>query len=428
MSVDPTRMCELLVGLEGMAVLAVEERGEGLLVRVESEARPVGCPSCGSRAQVKDRPVVELGDLPSFGRPVVLAWHKRRWCCPDGDCPAGSWTETNPQVAAPRCQLTRRAGLWACEQVGRWGRAVSSVAAELGCSWWAAMSAVTVYGTPLVDDPARIAGVEMLGVDETSFLKATPTAPTRWVSAAVDVGRRRAIDLLEGRNAEDLDQWLEARPDAWKAAITVTVADLHEPFRAAFARHVGHATQVADPFHVVAVGTRAVDAVRRRVQQETLGHRGRKGDPLYRARKLLTLAVERLDVAGKARLRGLLAAGDPHREIYDTWIAKECLRDLYTLGDDPELAARWLDSLVDDLADSAIAELHGMARTLKRWRDQILAWHTTGASNGPAEAINLLIKKIKRVGHGFRKFANYRLRVLLYTGGCDWSLLGQVPR
>jgi hypothetical protein len=53
------------------------------------------------------------------------------------------------------------------------------VAEELGCSWWAVMSAVTVYSTPLVEDPARAEGVDLLGVDETSFLKATPTAATR---------------------------------------------------------------------------------------------------------------------------------------------------------------------------------------------------------------------------------------------------------
>ncbi len=91
----------------------------------------------------------------------------------------------------------------------------------------------------------------------------------------------------------------------------------------------------------------------------------------------------------------------------------------------PALAADWLDQLTGDLSDSPVLELRGMARTLRRWRTQILAWHTTGASNGPAEAVNMLIKKIKRVGHGFRKFSNYRLRVLLYTGGCNWSLLGQ---
>jgi hypothetical protein len=41
---------------------------------------------------------------------------------------------------------------------------------------------------------------------------------------------------------------------------------------------------------------------------------------------------------------------------------------------------------------------------------------TAGCSNGPTEAINLLIKKVKRVGHGFRNFANYRLRLLLHCG------------
>jgi transposase len=425
MTFDAMRACELLVGLDDMTVLAVEEADDALIVLVESTARVVGCAACGTRATVKDRPEVAFGDLACFGRPTTLVWRKVRWSCREADCPVGSWTETNPQVAASRCGLTRRAGLWACRQVGYYARAVSRVAEELACSWSAVMSAVTVYGTSLVDDPARVTGVELLGVDETSFLKATPTSTTRWVSAAVDVGRHRVIDVFEGRNATDLDAWLEARPDAWKAQITVTVADLHEPFRAAFGRHLGHATQVADPFHVVAVGTRAVDAVRRRVQNETLGHRGRKPDPLYRARKLLTLAAERLDPAGEARLRGLLRAGDPGRELYDTWTAKECLRDLYTLAGDPTLAALWLDRLVEDLSDSPIPELGGMARTLRRWRNQILAWHTTGASNGPAEALNLLIKKIKRVGHGFRRFANYRLRVLLYTGACDWTLLGQ---
>ena len=45
----------------------------------------------------------------------------------------------------------------------------------------------------------------------------------------------------------------------------------------------------------------------------------------------------------------------------------------------------------------------------------------TGRSNGPTEGINLLIKKIKRVGHGFRNFANYRLRLLLHCGAVKWQ-------
>ncbi len=424
MSVDPTRMCELLVGLHDVHVLSVVENEGRLTVVIEQPQRLTACRSCGSLATVKDRDRLELGDLPAFGQPVSLVWVKRRWSCPAALCPTGSWTEQDPRIAASRCRLTRRAGLWATRQVGEQGRAISAVAGEISVGWHAVQSALEVYGTPLIEDPARTADVSMIGVDETGFLKAKPQASTRFVSAVVDIARPRVLDLFEGRHAPQLDRWLTDQSDTWKAGIEVTVCDLHEPFRRALRKHFPDAITVADPFHVVGVATRALDKVRRRVQNETLGHRGRTADPLYRARKLLTKAAERLDDQGTAKLRGLLAAGDPDGHVHAAWLAKECLRDLYTLAADPDVAAAWLDGLIEDCATANPPELRSMGGTLKRWRDQILNWHITGASNGPTEALNLLIKKIKRVGHGFRNFHNYRLRVLLYTGGCNWNLLG----
>ncbi|MCP3993380.1 MAG: transposase [Actinomycetia bacterium] len=64
-----------------------------------------------------------------------------------------------------------------------------------------------------------------------------------------------------------------------------------------------------------------LDECRRRVQQQILGHRGHKADPLFRARRLLTIAHERLDPAGDEKLRGLLAAGDPKGEVAYAWHA-----------------------------------------------------------------------------------------------------------
>ena len=59
----------------------------------------------------------------------------------------------------------------------------------------------------------------------------------------------------------------------------------------------------------------------------------------------------------------------------------------------------------------------GRHQASRRWEAEILAWHATGGCyNGPTEAINLLVKKVKRVGHGFRNFDNYRLRLLLHCG------------
>ncbi len=60
-------------------------------------------------------------------------------------------------------------------------------------------------------------------------------------------------------------------------------------------------------------------------------------------------------------------------------------------------------------ADAGVPELVRLVRTIDAWRDELLAYFDTGGvSNGPTEAMNPLIKKIKRTGHGFRNFENYR--------------------
>ncbi len=75
------------------------------------------------------------------------------------------------------------------------------------------------------------------------------------------------------------------------------------------------------------------------------------------------------------------------------------------------------------------AEVNSLGRTLTRWHDQIVASHRARASNGPAEAINNLVKRVKRAAFGFRRFRHYRIRSLLYAGRPDWALLTTItPR
>ena len=112
------------------------------------------------------------------------------------------------------------------------------------------------------------------------------------------------------------------------------------------------AVQIADPFHVVRLANQKLDECRRRVQNETMGHRGRKDDPLYRARRLLDPADERLDDNGRTRLLGLLDAGDPRGEVRTAWHAKEVVRSLYD-HTDPDLAVEFVDRLGHDLQDES---------------------------------------------------------------------------
>jgi transposase len=75
------------------------------------------------------------------------------------------------------------------------------------------------------------------------------------------------------------------------------------------------AAQAVDPFHAVSLANRCLDAIRRRVQSEQLGHRGRRDDPLYRARRALLIGEEKLDEGATQRLSSLLALGDPGAEV-----------------------------------------------------------------------------------------------------------------
>jgi transposase len=416
-------MCALLVGLPDVIVIGVEDDdGLPLRVHVETTAEIAGCAGCGIRAWSKGRRRVELVDLAAFGRPVVLVWHKRRWFCPERSCDVGTFTEAQPAIAAARAGVTDRAGRWMCRQVGR-GRSVSGVAGELGCDWHTVMDAVVAYGTPLIDDPARIGVVTALGLDETLFVREGPWNRRSWVTSIVDVSKpAQLLDVVEGRTAKAPSDWLDARPQAWRDAVSWAALDLSGPYRKTFNDSLPDATLVADPFHVVKLANTRLDDVRRRTQQDTLGHRGHRDDPLYKSRRLLTKGHERLDEKGNAKLLGFLEAGDPKGEVRMAWHAKETLRGLYDQAADD--APGYLDELIDSLLEPAMApELRQLGRTLRRWRTEICAWHRAQVSNGPTEATNNLIKAIKRVGFGFRRFRNYRLRVLLYAGHPNWDLL-----
>jgi hypothetical protein len=196
-----------LLGLDGFVVLATAEVGGELELLVETTAGLVGCPGRGAVARPKDRRPTWVRDLPLAGRPVVLCWWKRIWCCPHPLCATKTWTERHAAIA-PRAVLTERARQWAFEQVGEHDAAVSRVADRLGVAWWTVMEQVISRGVPLVEDPARLdpaqadpaqtapapAPVTTLGVDETAFLRATGTHPTLFATGIADLspGRARA--------------------------------------------------------------------------------------------------------------------------------------------------------------------------------------------------------------------------------------------
>ena len=116
-----------------------------------------------------------------------------------------------------------------------------------------------------------------------------------------------------------------------------------------------------DPFHVVRLAGDALDRCRRRVRQAIRGHRGRKDDLVYRAR----------------------------RTVHTSHGVPNALVEIVTLG-----------------------------RTLKKRADDVLAYFDRpGTSNGPTEAINRRLEHLRGSALGFRNLTNYIARSLLESGG-----------
>jgi transposase len=403
-----------LLGMPGFAVGAQLEVDGELWLLVETTADVAGCPECGTRAIGHGRRRVRVRDLPMAGRPVVLVWAKRKWRCPDPDCATRTWSESSEAIGA-RAALTERARAEMCRRVGQDEDSVAEVARAFGVGWHTAMTAVRDHGTPLVDDPERLDGVDALGLDETRFLAATPTRRSLYVTGFVDLDRARLLEVVPGRSGQAVQRWLGGRPAKWLADIAVVALDPFRGYANGLLAHLGHAIVVIDHFHAIRLANAAIDDVRRRVQNETEGHRGRTGDPLYGIRRLLLVGHERLNQRGWSRLTAGLAAGDPHGEVGAALLAKELLRETFAAVDHDH-ARRRLVAFYQWCADADVPELTRLATTIAAWQLEVLAYHRTGLSNGPTEAVNLLIEKVRRIGHGFRNFENYRLRLLLRCG------------
>ena len=199
--------------------------------------------------------------------------------------------------------------------------------------------------------------------------------------------------------------------------VKVATLDPFHGYKNAIDDQLDDAVVVLDAFHVVKLATAAVDEVRRRIQQDIHGHRGRKNDPLYRIRNLLRAGEEHLTDRQRARLQAAFAAHDDHVSVEVAWGCAQQVRSIYHQTS-PVDGRRIAEQILASFPTCPIPEIARLGRTLNQWRDAFLGYFITdGANNGGSEAINGLIELARRVARGFRDPVNYRLRMLLIGGG-----------
>lgn len=380
------------------------------------------CRKCGCEGTARDTVPRRLAHEPFGHRPTTLLIRVRRYKC--SGC-GRIWRQDTSKAAPARAKISRGGLAWGLAGLVLDHLSVARVATGLGVSWSTANAAILAEGRRrLIDDPHRFDGVSTIGVDEHVWRHTRKG--DKYVTVIIDLtpnrnktGPARLLDMVEGRSKAVFKQWLAGRPKTWRDEIKVVAMDGFTGFKTAAAEELPTAVPVMDPFHVVRLAGDGLDRCRQRVQQATIGHRGRAGDPLYRARRTLHTGDGLLTDKQRGRLEALFT-DDEHVEVEATWGIYQRIVAAYREPDKSK-GKTMMKAVIDSVTNSvpaALIEIRRLGRTLKQRAADILAYFDRpGTSNGPTEAINGRLEHLRGTALGFRNLSHYTARSLLETGG-----------
>jgi transposase len=389
------------------------------------------CPGCGRGCKIRDHVERRLTDLPIAGHPSLLHVHVPRLICDNDACQVGIFRMRLTRAASDKQSVTRRVTRWILQRMATEGMSVRACAAALGIGWKKACSlAVSACRHLAYGDPARIEHVRVLGVDEHKWKHVRGDGTPGFVTVIVDLtpqvdgtGPARLLDMVPGRSADAFGDWLAARPQRFRDTVKTVTMDGYSGYAKAAAQQVGKARQVMDPFHVVHLAAGKLDLCRQRVQNETLGHRGRSGDPLYGVRRAMLTRRSLVTPTRAERLDEVLTA-EQHVAVQVTWNFYQEIIASYA-EQRPRDGKKRMYKLIKRIKSGVpkgLSELATLGRTLWRKRAAILAYFDTGASNGPVEAINGRLEHLRGIALGFRNMGHYILRSLIHSGGLRYAI------
>jgi transposase len=380
------------------------------------------CRRCGDRGIARDTVTRRLAHEPLGWRPTLFAGHG----------PPVPLPGLRPGVAAGHvgsCRAGARlspGGLrWALEGLVCQHLTIARIAEALGVSWNTANDAVLAEGKRvLIDDPHRLDGVQVIGVDEREWRHTR--RGDKFVTVIIDLtpirdktGPARLLDMIEGRSKKAFASRPEQQDSLWRNSLQVVAMDRFTGFKTATTEQLPDAVAVMDPFHVVRLAGDALDECRRRVHNSIHRHRGRKNDPLYRARRTLHTGADLLTDRQRERLKTLLRGRRSCRGRSDPGELPAPDRRLPQPRPNPRETA--LTAVIGSLTDGVptmLVELRRLGRTLaKRAADVLAYFDRPGTSNGPTEAINGRLEHLRGSALGFRNLTHYIARSLLETGG-----------
>jgi transposase len=374
-----------LLRLPGASVADVWFCSEGVVVTVRLKRRRRVCGECGQtgRLEIHDRRVKRWRHLDVGASRCFVEAELRRLRCPD----CGVRVEAVPW-ARPGARHTRDLEdvvAWLAQQM-----AFAPIARLLRIGW-ATVGRIVERVVADQLDQDRLQGLVCIGVDEISYRR-----HHRYLTTVADHNSGAIVWCAPGRNSATLQGFFDQLGDRCESIRAVSI-DMSGEYQRAIRAAVPRAEICFDPFHVVRLGARATDQVRR--DEWNLHDRSHtpEGRWVKGTRWSLLKAPENQTIG---QLATLADVQDHNRRLYRAFLLREELRLLYHLPD-PALAPAHLDAWLAWASRSRLRPFVRLARTLRAHRDGILAAIRLGLSNGRLEGLNSKIRLISHRAFGF---------------------------
>ena len=410
-----------LLGVEKTVIEGVEfDEDEQLLVAsVRPRRRARGrCGRCGRSSPGYDRGegrrrwrALDLGTVQ-----VVL----------EADAPRVSCRQHGPTVAAVPWARHGAGHTYAFDEQVAWLATQTSKSAvtQLMRVAWRTVGAIIIRVWADVEAlHDRFAGLRRIGIDEISYKRGH-----RYVTVVVDHDSGRLVWAAPGRDRATLNAFFDALGAQRCAAVTHVSADGADWIAAVVAARCPAAVRCADPFHVVAWATDALDEVRRQAWNEARGavDKRRAGratgaaKDLKGARYALWKNPGNLTEKQQAKL-AWVARTDPR--LYRAYLLKEGLRLVFQLPyqEANEALGRWIGWARRCRIEAFVK----LQKSIVKHRDAILAAVEHGLSNGRIESVNTKIRLITRIAFGFRSPEALIALAMLSLGGHRPTLPGR---
>ena len=280
---------------------------------------------------------------------------------------------------------------------------VKKAAELLGLSWDAAHRIMAVA----VDrglQRRETDEVKHVGIDEKSFGRGHD-----YVSIMTDTDQSRVLEVVPERTIAACDKLWETLTKTQLAKVQSVSMDMWQAFMSSATKNVPQAKIVHDKFHIAKYLGEAVDKVRRAEHRE-LKEEGES--PLTGLRQLFLYNQENLDEDSYFEV---LTVQRADLKTGRAWAIKENFRHFWSYLS-RHGGGRFFQQWYGWAIRSRLDPIKKVATMLKSHLDGLLNYFDHRVTNATSEGFNSRIQSIKSAARGFRKFENYRIRILFYCG------------